>query len=121
MDRARREARYLILHGLLWVYVMDGGALSTIVAVTRSSSQVAGITKVYTAPQFRRRGCADRLVAHVCEQSVYLHFSTVPSKSNRLCTRPRLGNSRPASRMLFSLSAMLSPRHVSTTVSGSSA
>ena len=74
-DQAKREARYLIHHGLLWVYIMDGGALSTIVAVTRSSSQVAGITKVYTAPQFRRRGCADRLVAHVCEQSVYLRGS----------------------------------------------
>lgn len=75
MDRARQEANYLIHHGLVWVYVMDGGALSTIVAVTRSSSQVAAITKVYTTPQFRRRGCADRLVAHICEQSVHLYNS----------------------------------------------
>ena len=88
MDRARREAQYLIHHGLVWVYIMDGGALSTIVAVTRSSSQVAGITKVYTTPQFRRRGCADRLVAHVCEQSVCLRLSTVLSHSNCLCPRP---------------------------------
>ena len=72
MDQARQEAQYLVRQGLVWVYVMDDGSLSTIVAVTRSSSQVAAITKVYTTPQFRRRGCADRLVAHVCEQSVHL-------------------------------------------------
>jgi predicted GNAT family acetyltransferase len=65
-----QEAEYLIRHGLVWAYLMDDGILSTIVAVTRSSSHVAAITKVYTAPQSRRRGCADHLVAHVCEQLV---------------------------------------------------
>jgi predicted GNAT family acetyltransferase len=121
MDQARQEAQYLIRHGLLWVYAMDGGALSTIVAVTRSSSQVAAITKVYTAPQFRRRGCADRLVSHVCEQSVHSHLSTVPSNSNRLCPLPLPGNSKPASRTSFSLWAILSVLHVSITASGLSA
>jgi len=116
MDRARQEAQYLVHHGLVWVYLMDG-ALSTIVAVTRSSPHVAGITKVYTSPQFRRRGCADRLVAHVCEQSVHLYLSTVPSNSNRLLP----GNSKPASRTPFSLLAILSLLHVSITGSDSSA
>lgn len=121
MNQARQEAQYLIHHGLAWVYVMDGGALSTIVAITRSSSQVAGITKVYTAPQFRRRGCADRLVAHACEQSVHLHLSAVPSNSNCLHPTPLPDNSKPASHTPFSLSAMLSLLHVSITVSDLSA
>ena len=42
--------------------------LASLVAVTRTSSNVAGITKVYTNPRWRKRGCAERLVRHVCQQ-----------------------------------------------------
>jgi len=51
---------------------MTDGQITTIVAVTRKSETVAGMTKVYTTPTFRGRGCAEKLVAHVCEQYVLL-------------------------------------------------
>lgn len=43
------------------------------VAVTRTSSTVAGMTKVYTAPEFRGQGCAERLVNWVCQRCVPNH------------------------------------------------
>ncbi|KAI0045196.1 hypothetical protein FA95DRAFT_1495778 [Auriscalpium vulgare] len=67
--RARKEAKYLIRQGLIWVLQANLGSapaeIASIVAVTRQSDAVAGITKVYTNPRWRKRGCAERLVRHV--------------------------------------------------------
>jgi len=75
-ERAHQEAQYMITHGLVSVYTIDG-QISTIVAVTRKSESVAGMTKVYTTPRFRGRGCAEKLVAHVCEQQLSLGMESV--------------------------------------------
>lgn len=68
---ALKEARELIRNRQLWVYYMampDGRQeLASIVACTRTSENVAAITKVYTNPVCRSRGCAERLVRRVCE------------------------------------------------------
>ena len=48
---------------------------ASIVAVTRTSETVAGVTKVFTNPRWRQRGCAERLVRHVCQQYVHLDCS----------------------------------------------
>ncbi|KAI0068118.1 hypothetical protein BV25DRAFT_523081 [Artomyces pyxidatus] len=68
--RARKEAKYLIRQGLIWVLQAShngqAAEIASIVAVTRQSEDVAGITKVYTNPRWRKRGCAERLVRHVC-------------------------------------------------------
>ncbi|KAH9920239.1 uncharacterized protein BXZ73DRAFT_91969 [Epithele typhae] len=67
IERARIEARELIAKGLLWVYDADGD-ITTICAVTRNSHRVSAITKVYTTPRWRRRGCAEFLVRDVTAQ-----------------------------------------------------
>ncbi|KAI0756749.1 hypothetical protein C8Q80DRAFT_1215594 [Daedaleopsis nitida] len=68
---AFREAHMLIQKRQLWVHeVQNAGeepAVASIVAVTRVTDSVAGITKVFTSPQWRSRGCAERLVRHVCQ------------------------------------------------------
>ncbi|KAG8845250.1 hypothetical protein FRB91_001937 [Serendipita sp. 411] len=91
-DRARLEAEELIRSGLLWIYGLTTTTtttttttslsshspelsspgkekkkttITTLVAVTRSTPTVSAITKVYTTNRYRRRGYADRLVAHV--------------------------------------------------------
>ncbi|KAG8801446.1 hypothetical protein FRB91_008124 [Serendipita sp. 411] len=68
--RALQESRYMIEHELVYVYTIDR-IVTTVVAVTRTSATVAGMTKVYTAPKFRGRGCAEKLVAFVCEQKLF--------------------------------------------------
>lgn len=69
---ALKEAQYLIKNGLVWVLEVhrpgQSSDLASLVAVTRTSAHVAGITKVYTNPRWRKRGCAERLVRHVCQQ-----------------------------------------------------
>lgn len=67
LDRARIEARELISKGQIWVYDI-AGSISTICAVTRNTHRVSAITKVYTTPRWRRRGCAEFLVRHVTAQ-----------------------------------------------------
>ncbi|KZV76935.1 hypothetical protein PENSPDRAFT_673129 [Peniophora sp. CONT] len=71
-QKALKEARYLIKGGLVWVLEVhrpgQPSDLASLVAVTRTSSNVSGITKVYTNPRWRKRGCAERLVRHVCQQ-----------------------------------------------------
>lgn len=93
-SQARKEAETLIRNRQLWVYELPKAAssstssdktscspplptskvdrssmaISTIVAVTRTTPMVSAITKVYTTDRFRRRGCADRLVAHVTDE-----------------------------------------------------
>lgn len=68
---ALKEARELVRNRQLWVYYMtmpDGRQeLASIVACTRTSENVAAVTKVYTNPLCRSRGCAERLVRRVCE------------------------------------------------------
>ena len=68
---AEREARYLIDNGLVWVYMAressgDEFEIASILACTRNTEKVGTITKVYTQRQWRRRGCVERLVRHVC-------------------------------------------------------
>ncbi|CCA68023.1 hypothetical protein PIIN_01890 [Serendipita indica DSM 11827] len=68
--RALQEATYMITHQLVSVYTING-IITTLVAVTRLSSSVAGMTKVYTTPAFRGRGCAEALVHHVTTQMLH--------------------------------------------------
>ncbi|KAH9858327.1 hypothetical protein C2E23DRAFT_177067 [Lenzites betulinus] len=70
IERARVEARELISKGLLWVYDAAGD-ITTICAVTRNSHRVSAITKVYTTPRWRRRGCAEYLVREVTAQLLF--------------------------------------------------
>ena len=70
--RASEEANYLISRRLVWVYMardqdMDDYEVASIVACTRNTKRMATITKVYTPNEWRRKGCAGRLVRHVCE------------------------------------------------------
>ena len=72
-DRAAEEARMLIEKGQLWLYELgsDGKQhIASIVASTRRSCQVAAITKVYTNPAWRKRGCAEALVREVTQTYV---------------------------------------------------
>jgi len=58
---------------MLWVHQLDDSTSSdicSIVATTRKSENVTAITKVYTNPLYRSRGCAERLVRRVCQQCV---------------------------------------------------
>jgi predicted GNAT family acetyltransferase len=75
-----KEAKYLVRHGLIWVLEVSRAGhdsdIASIVAVTRSSANVSGITKVYTNPRWRKRGCAERLVRHVTR---HLLASKVPT------------------------------------------
>ncbi len=64
IDKARVEARELISKGQIWVYDI-AGEVTTICAVTRNTHRVSAITKVYTTPKWRRRGCAEFLVRFV--------------------------------------------------------
>ncbi|KAI0778710.1 hypothetical protein BD413DRAFT_609283 [Trametes elegans] len=70
IDRARVEAHELIAKGLVWVYDAAGD-ITTICAVTRNSHRVSAITKVYTTPRWRRRGCAEYLVREVTAQLLF--------------------------------------------------
>jgi len=71
MEDAIREASAMIAERQLWVHEVcfrgQPAEIASIVAVTRISSTVAGITKVYTNPRWRQRGCAERLVRKVCK------------------------------------------------------
>ena len=87
------EATYLVMNRFVWVHTVAIGGqtrVSCIVAFTRNSDRVATITKVgsvfmnsrcyfltdplrfyiqvYTHPQFRGRGIAEKLVRQVCMQ-----------------------------------------------------
>ncbi|CAL1695213.1 unnamed protein product [Somion occarium] len=71
-DKAHQEATILVQNGQLWVHEItipgEGTDIASIVAVTRTSETVAAITKVYTNPTWRSRGCAERLTRRVCAQ-----------------------------------------------------
>jgi predicted GNAT family acetyltransferase len=72
MDQARTEALGYIKKEQMWVHEIthrDGTrGIASICAVTRTTAKVAGITKVYTNPEYRKMGCALRLVRGVCDQ-----------------------------------------------------
>lgn len=70
-DGAVKEARYLIRNRMAWLHEVEIGGVrqvASLVATTRLSDGVAGITKVYTSPDVRKQGCAERLVRHVTQQ-----------------------------------------------------
>ncbi|KAF8530013.1 hypothetical protein BU17DRAFT_59792 [Hysterangium stoloniferum] len=69
-DEALKEAAYLVSNKMGWVHEIFHGSSSDIacvVATTRNSKNVGTISKVYTSQRWRRHGCAERLVRHVCE------------------------------------------------------
>ncbi|KAH9951007.1 hypothetical protein B0H21DRAFT_413794 [Amylocystis lapponica] len=70
IERARIEARELIMKGQIWVYDAQG-AVATICAVTRNTNRVSAITKVYTTPMWRRKRCAEFLVRDVTARLLF--------------------------------------------------
>ncbi|KAJ7750043.1 hypothetical protein DFH07DRAFT_549739 [Mycena maculata] len=85
-EGAIKEAATLIRGGQVWVHgVRRPGDpredIASIAAFTRNSETVATISKVFTNPNWRRRGCAERLVRRVCKhllatkQSVALYVA----------------------------------------------
>ncbi|KXN93240.1 hypothetical protein AN958_00164 [Leucoagaricus sp. SymC.cos] len=69
---AIREAEFLVHQGQIWIHRVTRkgtgqSAIASIVAFTRISETNGTITKVYTNPNWRRLGCAERLVRQVCE------------------------------------------------------
>lgn len=71
-ETAVREATLLIEKNQVWVCEVRAGdqipEIASIVAVTRSSGNIATITKVYTSFKWRKRGCAERLTRKVVAQ-----------------------------------------------------
>lgn len=70
-EGAYKEAAYLTANKQLWVHESKQNgktSIASIVAVTRETESVSAITKVYTNPEHRRRGCAERLVREVCHR-----------------------------------------------------
>lgn len=67
LKKAQEEAELLIRKQQVWVYTVEGEAVS-ICAVTRTTDNVAGMTKVFTTPSSRKRGFAERLVRMVTAQ-----------------------------------------------------
>lgn len=65
------EANVLLRRYHVWLYEVDGKATS-ICAVTRTSRNIAAITKVYTPAEERKKGFAERLVSHVTRSYVVL-------------------------------------------------
>ncbi|KAI0961909.1 hypothetical protein AcW1_000869 [Taiwanofungus camphoratus] len=78
---AVEEATFLVHNRQLWVHEVTapGGRseIASIVAVTRTSDTVAAITKVYTNPKWRQRGCAERLTRRVCQHLLKTQDSVV--------------------------------------------
>ncbi|KAK0486490.1 hypothetical protein IW261DRAFT_1582299 [Armillaria novae-zelandiae] len=60
---ALKEATLLVQQKQVWTC----SSVASIVVFTRNSDTLATITKVYTNPDYRRRGCAERLVRRVCK------------------------------------------------------
>ncbi|KAG8931858.1 hypothetical protein FRC01_000690 [Tulasnella sp. 417] len=70
LESARREATTLIDRRALFFYEVDTGTdgycATCMLAVGRSSANVASITKLYTLPDFRGKGFASQLLHYVC-------------------------------------------------------
>ncbi|KZT30897.1 hypothetical protein NEOLEDRAFT_1126557 [Neolentinus lepideus HHB14362 ss-1] len=80
-EGAWREAGMLIRNEQIWVHeISEGGCavdIASIVAYTRNSDHVSAITKVYTNPKWRKRGCAERLVRAVTQHLLRTKDSVV--------------------------------------------
>jgi ribosomal protein S18 acetylase RimI-like enzyme len=83
-EESLEEAAMMIENKLVWIHRVienNQSSIASIVCVTRTTDSVAAITKVYTNPLFRRRGCAERLVRHVSrhllktKQSIVLYVA----------------------------------------------
>ncbi|KIJ54340.1 hypothetical protein M422DRAFT_221915 [Sphaerobolus stellatus SS14] len=73
-DGALKEAVYLVSNKFAWIHevIHDGiSEVACLVATTRNSDNVHTITKVYTPPKWRKRGCAERLVRHVSKYALF--------------------------------------------------
>ena len=70
-EGAMEEARLLIANNEVWIHLIqeDGQQwdVASIVAASRNSENIATVTKVYTNPDWRRLGCAERLLRRVCK------------------------------------------------------
>jgi predicted GNAT family acetyltransferase len=74
--------------------------IACIIVVGRDSGPVAAITKVFTHKDWRSKGCAERLVRHVCKE----YISSPPSplfSSNSCCPSPRLLSTTKEKVILF--------------------
>lgn len=70
IDAARAEAEGYIRGRSLYVCEIETGGvrrIASIVAVTRNAYPYAFVTKVFTAPEFRGKGIAQRLVRWTCD------------------------------------------------------
>ncbi|KAJ7108426.1 acyl-CoA N-acyltransferase, partial [Mycena crocata] len=79
---ALKEAAIYIQNKQIWVHGIRRAGdvheeIASIVAFTRNSDTVATISKVFTNPAWRRRGCAERLVRRVCKQLLATKQSVV--------------------------------------------
>jgi len=81
VEGAIREATNLIRNNQLWVHEIvrpnQPKQMASIVAVSRQSESVAGITKVFTDPSCRSMGCAERLVRVACGHLLKTHTSVI--------------------------------------------
>ncbi|EJD03786.1 uncharacterized protein FOMMEDRAFT_133168 [Fomitiporia mediterranea MF3/22] len=66
-DGGKKEAQWLIERNIIWLYETAGKVVS-ICAASRQSDRVAVLTKVYTTPEWRRRGFAEALVRVVTDE-----------------------------------------------------
>lgn len=64
----------MIMNQQVWVHIIQiddrAPEIACLVATTRESDNVTAVTKVFTAPQWRGRGCAARLLYRVCQECV---------------------------------------------------
>ncbi|KDR75524.1 hypothetical protein GALMADRAFT_68480 [Galerina marginata CBS 339.88] len=81
MEGAMLEANILLHKQEVFVYTVrypDGSRrIASIVATTRNTDTTATITKVFTHPDFRGRGCAERLVRWVCKKLLAINIRYV--------------------------------------------
>ncbi|KAF7372043.1 N-acetyltransferase domain-containing protein [Mycena venus] len=98
-EAAIKEAAILIRNNQIWVHSIrladdvHDSDIASIVAFTRNTENVATISKVFTNPTWRRRGCAERLVYRVCKhllamkQSVALYLPHNDPGTTHICKR----------------------------------
>jgi hypothetical protein len=80
---AIREAKHLVSQRQVWIHRIrrsdaDGPwEIASVCAVTRATSEVAAITKVFTNRRWRRLGCAERLTWQVTRDLLKTHQQVV--------------------------------------------
>jgi predicted GNAT family acetyltransferase len=92
IDAARAEAEGYIRDSSLYVCEIETGGvrrIASVVAVTRNAHPYAFVTKVFTAPGFRGKGIAQRLVRWTCDHylttlgyeyvSLYVDLANIPA------------------------------------------